>query len=154
MAGLHSKLKDIIMKKLLVVLFVSGAVSLTASAQKLDASKVPSSVKESFAKQFPGAAGKWEMEKGNYEAGFKYQGNTMSALFDTNGTMTESEIAIKKSELPATVNAYINKHYSGAKIKEAAKITKADGEMNYEAEVNGKDLLFDANGNFLKAVKA
>ncbi|MCW3110694.1 MAG: hypothetical protein JWQ09_5200 [Segetibacter sp.] len=142
------------MKKLLVVLFASGAISLTASAQKLDASKVPASVKKTFAKQFPGAAGKWEIEKGNYEAGFNYQGNTMSALFEANGTMTESEIAIKESELPAPVTAYIKTHHNGAKIKEAAKITKAAGEINYEAEVTGKDLLFDANGNFLKAVKA
>jgi hypothetical protein len=138
----------------LVVLFVSGAVSLTASAQKLDATKVPASVKKSFTKQFPGATGKWEMEQGKYEAGFNYQGNIMSALFDPNGSMTESEVAIKESELPPTVNAYLKKHYKGAKIKEAAKITKAAGDINYEAEVNGKDLLFDADGNFLKAVKA
>ena len=142
------------MKKLLIVLFASGAVSLTASAQKVDASKVPASVKKSFTEQFPGATGKWEMEKGNYEAGFKHQGKVMSALFDANGTMTESEIAIKESGLPTAVNDYLKKHYKGAKIKEAAKITKADGEMNYEAEVNGKDLLFDANGNFLTEVKA
>lgn len=142
------------MKKLLAVLLASGALSLTASAQKLDASKVPAPVKKTFATQFPGATGKWEMEKGQYEAGFNYHGKTMSALFDPNGAMTESEIAIKESDLPAPVDAYLKKHYNGAKIKEAAKITKAGGEVNYEAEVNGKDLLFDANGNFLKAVKA
>jgi hypothetical protein len=142
------------MKKLLIVLFASGAVSLTASAQKVDASKVPASVRKSFTKQFPGATGKWEMEQGKYEAGFNYQGNAMSALFDANGTMTESEMAIKESELPSTVSDYIKTHLRNAKIKEAAKITKAAGEVNYEAEVNGKDLLFDADGNFLKSVKA
>ena len=49
---------------------------------------------------------------------------------------------------------YIQKNHSGAKIKEASKITLADGTLHYEAEVNGRDLIFDANGNFIKAVKA
>jgi hypothetical protein len=34
-----------------------------------------------------------------------------------------------------------------------AKITKANGEVNYEAEVKGQDLIFDANGRFLKSIK-
>ena len=34
-----------------------------------------------------------------------------------------------------------------------AKITKANGEMIYEAEIKGKDLLFDMNGNFIEEVK-
>ena len=83
------------MKKLLVVLFVSGAVSLTAFAQKLDASKVPAPVKESFARQFPGVTPKWKKEEGNYEAGFKQQRHETSALFEANGTLTELEMEIK-----------------------------------------------------------
>ena len=88
-----------------------------------------------------------------YEAGFKQNGNTMSALFWANGTMTESEMDIKVSDLPAAVLAYVKEHYKGKAIKEGAKITKADGTVNYEAEVAGKDVIFDANGNFLKEVK-
>src|ERR1700730_3269845 len=121
------------MKRLFILLLVSGAVSLTACAQKLDASKVPSSVKESFAKQFPGVTAKWEKEDGNYEAGFKHQGHEMSALFEASGTMTESKMAIKVSDLPGTVSEYIKTHYNNSKIKEAAKITRSNGEVNYEA---------------------
>lgn len=141
------------MKKLLGLLTVCAAVSFSASAQKIDAEKVPASVKQSFAKQFPGATAKWEKEDGNYEAGFKHQGHEMSALFDAKGVMTESEMEIKASELPAAVSDYIKTNHPGESIKEAAKITKANGEVNYEAEVKGKDLIFDANGNFIKEVK-
>ncbi|HNJ26678.1 MAG: PepSY-like domain-containing protein [Chitinophagaceae bacterium] len=77
----------------------------------------------------------------------------MSALFTPAGTMEESEMEIKTNELPAAVTTYINKHHSGAKIKEAAKITKANGDIYYEAEIKGKDLIFDINGNFLKVAK-
>jgi hypothetical protein len=38
-------------------------------------------------------------------------------------------------------------------VKEAAKITQADGAIMYEAEVNGKDLIFDASGKFVKQEK-
>jgi hypothetical protein len=60
---------------------------------------------------------------------------------------------IKVSELPGSVMQYITAHHKGASVKEAAKITKANGEVNYEAEVKGMDLIFDATGKFLKEVK-
>jgi hypothetical protein len=44
-------------------------------------------------------------------------------------------------------------HYSGAPIKEASKIVKTNGEVNYEALVNGKDVMFDSNGKFIKVAK-
>jgi hypothetical protein len=76
----------------------------------------------------------------------------MSAMFAPNGVFTESEIDIKVANLPATVLAYVKANYKGKTIKEGAKITKADGTVNYEAEVNGMDVMFDANGKFIKEV--
>jgi Putative beta-lactamase-inhibitor-like, PepSY-like len=141
------------MKKLMMMSALVAAIGFSACAQKLDASKVPAAVKAAFTKQFPGATVKWEKEDGKFEAGFKQNGNTMSALFEANGTMTESEMDMKVTDLPATVLAYVKEHYAGKKIKEGAKITKADGTVNYEAEVDGKDVIFDATGKFLKEVK-
>ena len=130
-----------------------AVIGFSACAQKLDASKVPDAVKAAFAKKYPGITAKWEKEDGRYEAGFKQNSNTMSALFEANGTMTESEMDIKVGDLPASVQAYVKDHYKGKNIKEGAKITKADGTVNYEAEVDGKDVIFDSNGKFLKEVK-
>ncbi len=141
------------MKKLLAMTGMAAVLTLAACGQKLDASKVPAAVKAAFAKQFPGATATWEKEDGKYEANFNQNNDEGSALFEVNGTMTESEMEIKASELPASVQAYVAEHYKGKKIKSAAKITKADGSINYEANVNGKDAIFDANGNFLKEVK-
>ena len=141
------------MKKIMMMVVLAALIAFSACAQKLKEADVPAAVKASFAKQYSGVTAKWEKEDGKYEAGFKKDGNSMSALFEANGTMTESEMDIKVSDLPATVLAYVKEHYKGKTIKEGAKITKADGTVNYEAEVDGKDVIFDAAGKFLKEVK-
>ena len=92
-------------------------------------------------------------EGGNFEAGFKKDSKEMSAVYQANGILMESETSIKESELPASVLNYVKSNYEGKKIKEPAKITKADGSINYETEVDGKDLIFDSKGNFLKVSK-
>ena len=48
---------------------------------------------------------------------------------------------------------YVKKTYKEDEVKEASKITDANGTVTYEAEVKGKDLIFDSNGNFIKAIK-
>lgn len=141
------------MKKLSMSAIAVIVITFSACAQKIDAAKVPAAVKTSFAKQFPGTSVKWEKEGTKYEAGFKQGGHEMSALFEANGTMEESEMEIPATSLPPAVMSYIKIHYSGVSVKEAAKITKANGEVNYEAEVKGKDLIFDTNGSFIKEVK-
>lgn len=141
------------MKKILIIPALISLFAFSACAQKLDASNVPAAVKISFEKQFSGATATWEKEDGMYEVNFKHNGNEMSALFETNGTMTESEMEIKEKDLPAAVLTYVKENYKGKKIKSAAKITKANGTVNFEAHVNGKDAIFDANGIFLKEVK-
>lgn len=141
------------MKKYILMIAVIATIGLSADAQKMAAARVPAAVKATFAKQFPTATAKWEKEDGNYEAGFKMDGKDMSALFTVDGTITESEVSMKPADLPSKVHAYVNANYKGKTIKEGAKITKADGTVNYEAEINGVDVLFDANGKFLKEVK-
>ena len=134
-------------------LLIAGGIILAACAQKLDASKVPSAVKTSFAKDFPGATTKWEKENANYEANFKKDGKTMSALYDANGNRQETEVDIKISDLPQSVKNYIAQNYKGEKIKEAAIITRTNGEVNYEAEVKGMNVLFTKDGKFIKTAK-
>jgi hypothetical protein len=141
------------MKKILILSLAAATLAINVSAQKLKRAEVPLEIRKSFEKQYPGTIAKWEKENGKYEAGFKKDGAAMSALFDANGTMTESETEIKIAALPANVLAYVKKYYKGKSIKEGAKITRADGTVNYEAEVGGKDLIFDENGKFIKEMK-
>jgi len=138
--------------KNLLGLFFALSVTIAACGQKLKEKDVPAAVKEAFQKQFGGAKEvEWEKEEGKFEVEFEQNHKEMSAVFTASGALEETEVEIKKEELPASVLSYVSQNYKGEKIKEAAKITKANGEINYEAEVKGKDLMFDANGNFLMA---
>ncbi|MGC4037284.1 MAG: PepSY-like domain-containing protein [Chitinophagaceae bacterium] len=136
------------MKTLILSAALLSAVAV-ANAQNV----TPATVKKSFTKLFPGVKPKWEKENSDYEANFKKDGKEMSAVFAADGTLKETETTITVSELPATVKDYISKHYKNAAIKEAAKITKADGTLNFEAEVNHTDVIFDKDGKFIKEAK-
>jgi hypothetical protein len=96
---------------------------------------------------------KYEKEDGNYEVSFVMNGNESSVIYNAKGVLQESEQEIKVTELPAVIVSYLKEHYKGVTVKGAAKITKADGSTNFEAALKGKDVLFDANGKFLKEVK-
>jgi len=134
------------MKQILVIILLVGGTVFRSQAQKINALKVPAAVSAAFKKSHPAANVKWEMEQANYEAGFILNGKETSEVYTPGGTLLETESTIKPSELPVTVLAKLK----GKKIAEAAKITKADGTIHYEAEVKGKDLLFDVNGNTVK----
>ena len=138
------------MKKTIVML-AATVISLSACGQKLKEKDVPSAVTSAFKQKFSDAKDvDWEKENGNYEAEFKAGKIEQSVVFDGTGKIVETEVEIKESELPASVKEYLSQKYSGEKIKEAAKITDANGTVTYEAEVHDKDLIFDSNGNFIK----
>ena len=145
------------MKKHLLLLAVSFGLATAGFSQKEEKEKSatpPAVVKTAFEKAFPGATKtKWEKEDGNYEAGFTDKGNKMAAVYNPQGALQETEVMISISALPAGVTDYLKQHYKGETIHEAAKITKADGTINYEAEVSKKDVIFDTKGNFIKEEK-
>ena len=137
------------MKKVMLLFVLLSGMS-AGCAQSLKKGAVPQPVQAAFMKLYPAAKEvKWGKEKDKFEAEFDLNKTDQSALFDASGNLTESEVAIKISELPKGVAEYVEKNFK-SKIKEAARITDAAGTITYEAEVKGKDLIFDANGNFLK----
>jgi hypothetical protein len=123
-----------------------------AVAQDLKSKDVPEAVKTAFAKKYPDAKKvSWEKEKGNYEANWGGKsGEDSSVTFTPSAIFVEIVVAIPIGQLPPGVTPYVNNHYKGAKIIEAGKITDAAGRHMYEAEIKGKDLIFDENGVFLK----
>jgi alpha-amylase/alpha-mannosidase (GH57 family) len=137
------------MKKLFAVMLVT----VSARGKKLNESQVPAAVKTAFEKKCPTVKASWDKEDANYEANFKQSGKAMSALIDKNGTIVETEADIPVTDLPKTVQDYMKKNYPGIKIEEAARIVKANGDVNYEAEVHHRDVVFDANGKFIKEAK-
>lgn len=140
------------MKKFLAFIAATMFLFVVTCAQDIKSSEVPAVVKSALMKKYPDATKvSWEKENGNYEAnwGGKY-GEDNAAQFTPGGAFVEIEKAISINELPASAKSYVNEHEKGATIKEAARIIDANGKTSYEAEVKGKDLIFDENGNYLK----
>ena len=123
-------------------------------AQKVQEKDLPNAVRSAFQKQYPTAQKvKWEKEKENFEAEFKLDKTETSVLIDLQGNILETETEIAINQLPKTILDYVTTNCKGQKIKEAAKITDAKGVLTYEAEIKGKDLIFDEKGNFIKEIK-
>lgn len=124
-------------------------IFLTATAAKIDEKNVPAKVVSALTSKYPKAHHvKWDKEKGNkYEANFRDAERKHSILFEADGTIVETEISIPVEELPEPVRQYVARNFKNQSITEAAKITDIAGVVTYEAEVGGKDLLFDTSGN-------
>ena len=141
------------MKKfILSVSLLAGSMTSIAVAQDLKSKDVPEAVKTAFAKKYPDAKKvSWEKEKGNYEANWGGKsGEDSSVTFTPSAIFVEIVVAIPLSQLPRSVAPYVNNKYNGAKIREDGKVTDAAGRHMYEAEIKGKDLIFDEKGVFLK----
>lgn len=138
------------MNKILSVLVFSLGISF-ANAQTIKETEVPFAIKAAFAKMYPGIKqATWDKENNLYEASFTDGSYKGSVLFDANGKWTERETAIPVSQLPQKVRAYMQTHYKKEKLLGAAKIKKSSGEVEYEAEIKGKDIFFTKDGEFIK----
>lgn len=136
------------MKQYILLLVLASGLILSGCAQSVTP---PAAAKAAFEKAYTGASkAKWTKEEADFEVSFVQGGKEMSAVYDAKGALMETEVEIKESELPAAATEYIKLHFKGAKITETAKITKISGKIIYEAEVKKKDLMFDADGKYLK----
>jgi hypothetical protein len=145
-------LKNNIMKNTTLFLFTIIITNL-AVAQKLVDKNVPENVKTTFSKKYPEVKKvKWEKEAACFEADFEIKEAEYSVVIDAKGQILETEEVIPTSKLPKSVQDYVTKNYPNQKIKEAAIITNNKNVKTYEAEIKGKDLLFDSKGDFIKTV--
>ena len=141
------------MKKLILLFIIAGFLT-QAQAQKMMAKDVPGAVTAVFYKAHPTIKDvDWKRDGSNYEAEYDKGKLDKSVTYDASGKLLETEVEILASELPSSVMEYVKKTYKENEVKEASKITDANGTVTYEAEVKGKDLIFDSKGNFIKAIK-
>lgn len=136
--------------KLIFVLATIVLIGNTGCGQKLNENEIPAAVRSAMQSLYPDVKKTdWEMENNYYEAEFTQSKTEVSVLFSENGAVYQTETEIQISELPPAVQTYLQQEVLGEKIKEAAKIVFADGSINYEAECNGQDYLFDAIGKYI-----
>lgn len=141
------------MKKVLAVGLMCFSM-MAANAQKLNEADVPVIIKNAFVKMYPGIKeAQWNKEGNLYKASFVEENYRGSVSFNENGKWTERETAIPVKSLPVIIKNYIEVNYKNRRITAAAKITKAFGEMQYKATIEGKNILFTKDGSFIKDIK-
>jgi hypothetical protein len=141
-----------LMKKIILLTITTALLGTGVIAKATSSLEVPVVVKQSLTKKYPNATKvTWEKEKGNYEANWGGKsGEDTSVTFTPKGEFVEEVDAIPANQLPSAVFEYIKTNYKGAKVKEAGRVTNAAGKKMFEAEIKGKDLLFDESGKFIK----
>ena len=143
------------MKHVMLLAAFALALAAPAHAQMLKPAQVPAAARATFKAKFPLVkTNTWEKEGDKYEAGFKQNGVTMSALITSAGKLVETESDMSPAKLPAAVRATLARDYKAYKVTEAAVLVSASGATTYEAEVSqgGKhhDVVFNANGSLAK----
>ena len=134
---------------LILTIFISGTWA-NAQTEKAKKQQPPVVVATAFQKAFPNARKvKWEKENQDYEASFLEGGKQVSVVYNDKGSLLETETGIEPSQLPSAAQQYIKLTCKGCVIKEAAKIQKTEGLIIYEAQLKGKDYLFNSEGKFL-----
>ena len=145
------------MKKTMSIVAIVFALSTAIFAQNNGGIVVPAAVKSALNSKYPESHSfhiTWEKEKGNYEANWGGKdGEANSVQFTPKGEFIEIVKAIPASELPKPVLTYVAEHYKGAKLGDMGKVSDAKGKTSYEVEIHGKDVIFDANGNFVTVEK-
>ena len=143
------------MKNVMMLAAFALALAAPAHAQMLKPTQVPAAARATFKAKFPLVkTNSWEKEGDKYEAGFKQDGITMSALITPTGELVETESDMSPAKLPAAVRAKLASEYKAYRVTEAAVLVSASGATTYEAEVSkgGKhrDVVFNADGSLAK----
>ncbi|MBS1916336.1 MAG: PepSY-like domain-containing protein [Bacteroidetes bacterium] len=118
--------------------------------------KAPNAVTTAFSTQFPNSTNvHWGKENAKeYEANFKLNGINMSANYDLNGNLKETETEIAVKDLPEAVIKSIKTKYPNAIISGADRIEKAGGKIIYEADIKlnkkKKEIELYEDGRFMK----
>jgi hypothetical protein len=137
------------MKRIILLSALSFCLTGPLFAQDVN---VPSTVTNVFTKDYPDATKvTWTKEKDNYEVNFVQNKKETTIEYTPKGDLVEIETYVAVTTLPQPAFDYMKDNYRNKYIKmNATKITKANGDVYYSANVKRTDVLFDANGRFVR----
>lgn len=146
------------MKKQILILSAALAISLSAQAQDIPQSQVPSVILNQFNKQFPKTTDvEWEMDGNLYNVDFEIGWNIDHEIwYNAEGKMVKHKEDISKSELPKAVNNRIQEDFSGYSIDDLERITD-NGKVVFKMELNALtqtdwDIVIDSEGKVISKI--
>jgi hypothetical protein len=137
------------------LLLSAASFCLLSGAFAQDKVEVPATVKKVFTDAYPNATKvKWTKDKDNYEVAFEENKRETIVEYTAKGDLVEIETYVAVTTLPQPAFDYMKDNYRNRYIKkDATKITKANGEVYYQANVKRTDLVFDDKGRFVKMME-
>lgn len=143
------------MKKIIVWLSACLLISVVGFSQQITAEKVPTAVKEAFAKKFPGATDvKYEMAKTDFVVAFKEKEVGMYANFNSKGEWLQTETIMLESDVPKEVLTSVATNFVGFIITAVTKLEGPDDVLNYVLDLKkGNEIIevkFSPKGDVLK----
>jgi hypothetical protein len=116
---------------------------------------VPKTVKTAFKNKYPSEKKpNWEKDShGNFEAHFKKDGKKYRADFSPKGNWIETELSIKKENLPKAIKQVISSKFKDEDITEVEYVQSATKGTFYDVEFKqkgkNKDVEFRENGQII-----
>ncbi len=137
------------MKKIVLpfILFLTTSISCE---QKFETWQIPKKVVHNFKKQHPHIDADWETEDSVFEATFTSGGEDVSLLYNMAGDLLQTENTIKISAVPDGIKNYLAENKKDQKVTKARKITKDNGEINYNVMLDRQRLTFTEEGKLIK----
>ena len=143
------------MTRKFLAICVAAMISTAAIAQPA-ATSIPPQVLTAFQAVYPSVSNAtWNEEAGYFLPTFTVNGVQTIGYIDLKGHYIQTITKVRATDLPAAATAYITQNYAGAQISDAGKIEFPTGHApRYYAKANGKQLLFDETGKFIKITES
>ncbi|MFK7932862.1 MAG: PepSY-like domain-containing protein [Saprospiraceae bacterium] len=140
---------------LAMISFACESSDTNKEAKHIDDDKIPAVVQQAFEKKYPEEKKpKWEIDRNNnFEAEFKEDGEKYRADFTPAGEWIETEISIKKKDLPKVIRDILKEQFQEYKIVELELVDHAKKGIFYDVEFkkDGKkmDVEFNEQGEVI-----
>jgi len=136
-----------------IILF--GCIISTATAQKIDDSKVPAPVTSAFSENYPAVKDySWSKDGEYYAATYTSKDMNYAITYDVTGNLVSTQTGIEQKALPQTAVDYVSMKHPGKNIREASKVTSSSGGITYKAWVDDQVITFDADGKMVSTSKS
>lgn len=141
------------MKKVLLSLLLLSFFT-AVQAQKMAADAVPKKVTVAFDKSHPTTTKEeWTKVDNNYEVKFLLNKKEKHLMYDKTGVLVFNESKIALSTIPAAIKKYLDTNFPEQKVDGIVKMTAMNSSLSYAVEINDSNLIFDAQGNYLRTEK-
>jgi hypothetical protein len=139
-----------------ILLFALASFAAPLWAQKLAATDVPQAVIAAFKKSNPTVSNpEWDKDKSNFRARYIVDKKPRSITYSSSGTLIVHDSKVAIATLPPGVKVYLDKNFPGHAddVNKVLKMTKKDGTVTYDVEIDGNDLIFDSKGTYIRTMK-